>query len=129
MIQQQPETPDQSVSVEASKQPNWVPWTTQQVFHAVLLTLIPWIVFNLVLNTTGGNTTINKPLSFSDDLAGGIVAFIFTALIEGVFLIAPYYYAMKTLPGELVQEAKSRVRVMAETVSYTHLTLPTILRV
>lgn len=107
MIKQQPELPDIS---EARKMPNWVPWTTQQVFSAVLLTLIPWISFNLVLSALGSNATLQKPLSFSDDLGGAIIQFIFTALIEGAFLIVPYYYTNKALTDQTLAEAGTRWR-------------------
>lgn len=103
MIEQKPDTLNHNAGAEAARSPNWVPWTAQQTFRAVILTLIPWIGFNLLLATMGGNTPVNKPLSFSDDLAGAIITFIFTALIEGAFLLAPLYFARKAV--QYAQEA------------------------
>ena len=84
---------------EVDKQPDTnppedsAPWTTQQTFFGTLITLIPWIVLTLILSTLNGSVSITKPLSPQADLTGAIVTIIFTALIEGAFLIAPFYYA------------------------------------
>lgn len=77
--------------------PNRVPWTAQQAFRGVLFTLIPWIVFTLLENATGGSSTSNQPVTRAEDVAGAFLAFVLTAIIEGIFLIAPYYYAKRTL--------------------------------
>jgi CAAX protease family protein len=98
LIEQKPDTTNQALTAEMSGQnPNWVPWTAQQTFRAVLLTLVPWIAFSLLLNALGGNTTSNQPLTMAEDFTGAIVALIFTALIEGAFLIAPIYYVKRVL--------------------------------
>lgn len=98
MIEQTPDTTDQTLIAEASnKGPNWVPWSAQQTFRAVLLTLIPWIVFNLTLSALGGNAASTQQMTAAQDIAGAIVTFIFTALVEGIFLIAPFYVARKAL--------------------------------
>ena len=84
---------------EVDKQPDTnthedsAPWTTQQTFFGTLITLVPWIVLTLILSTLNGSVSITKPLSLQADLTGAVVAIIFTALIEGAFLIAPFYYA------------------------------------
>jgi membrane protease YdiL (CAAX protease family) len=69
------------------------PWTIQQTFLGVLLTLLPWIALTLVLTSLSGNATITKPLSPRVDLTGAIVTLIFSVIIEGAFLIAPFYFA------------------------------------
>jgi len=69
------------------------PWTTQQTFFGTLITLIPWIVLTLILSTLNGSVNITTPLSPQVDLTGAIITIIFSALIEGAFLIAPFYYA------------------------------------
>jgi uncharacterized protein len=69
------------------------PWTTQQTFFGTLITLIPWIVLTLILASLNQSATVTTPLSTQADLIGAIVAIVFTALIEGAFLIAPFYYA------------------------------------
>lgn len=84
---------------EIDKQPDTntsedvAPWTTQQTFFGTLITLIPWIVLTLLLSALNGSVNITQPLSFQADLTGAIITIIFTALIEGAFLIAPFYYA------------------------------------
>jgi len=84
---------------EVDKQPDTntsediAPWTTQQTFFGTLITLIPWIVLTLILSALNGSVSVTQPLSTQADLTGAIVTIIFTALIEGAFLIAPFYYA------------------------------------
>ena len=84
---------------EVDKQPETntpedsAPWTTQQTFFGTLITLIPWIVLTLILSALNGSVSVTQPLSTQADLTGAIVTIIFTALIEGAFLIAPFYYA------------------------------------
>jgi len=69
------------------------PWTIQQTFLGVLLTLLPWITLTLALTSLSGNATITKPLSPRVDLIGAIVTIVFSVIIEGAFLIAPFYFA------------------------------------
>jgi membrane protease YdiL (CAAX protease family) len=72
------------------------PWTIRQTFHGLLLTLVPWIVLSIGLNTVnGGNSSTGRHLSFEQDLITAIILLVFSALIEGAFLIAPFYYANK----------------------------------
>lgn len=84
---------------EVDKQPNTntpedvAPWTTQQTFFGTLITLIPWIILTLLLSALNGSVNVTQPLSTQADITGAIVAIILTALIEGAFLIAPFYYA------------------------------------
>ncbi len=98
MIEQKPDTSDPNQPAElAADDPNRVPWTAQQTFRGVLFTLIPWIAFSLIQSVVGGSVTSNQSVTFAEDLAGGVIAFLLTAIIEGVFLIAPYYYTQKAL--------------------------------
>ena len=84
---------------EVDKQPNTnlpadiAPWTTQQTFFGTLITLIPWIILTLLLSTLNGSAKVTTPLSAQADLIGAIITIVFSALIEGAFLIAPFYYA------------------------------------
>lgn len=94
MIEQ---TPDISEQQAQTTNPNWVPWTALQTFRGVLFTLVPWVAFNLIGNTLGGGTTTNQPITRAEDLAGAFIVFLFTGITEGLFLIAPYYYAKKAL--------------------------------
>lgn len=70
-----------------------VPWTIQQTFLGIALTLVPWIALALVLASLSGGTT-SKPLPPQVDLINAIITFIFSSLIEGAFLIAPLYFAV-----------------------------------
>lgn len=109
---QQPETNAQTEVTEASKNPNWVPWNSRQVFYTTLFMLVPWIGLNLLLNSLSSGAPLTKSLTFSDDLAAAITQFIFTALVEGMFLIVPYYYANKTLTSQAIERAGSRLRAI-----------------
>ena len=87
------------IEPEIDKQPDTnasadiAPWTTQQTFFGTLITLIPWIALTLILSSLNGSVKVTTPLSAQADLTGAIVTIIFSALIEGAFLIAPFYYA------------------------------------
>lgn len=87
------------------------PWTIQQTFLGIILTLIPWIVLSLVITSlNGSSTSITRPLPPRADLIGAIVTIVFSAIIEGAFLIAPLYFANATFRsitphGRLVLEA------------------------
>ncbi len=70
-----------------------VPWTTQQTFLGILFTLAPWILLALGLSTISSTTISSHKLPFQADLENAIVIFIFSAVIEGAFLIAPFYFA------------------------------------
>src|SRR5579872_2908377 len=71
------------------------PWTIRQTLLGILLTMVPWMALAIALANTGSSPTSSKPLSFSLDLSAAIITIIFTAVIEGAFLIAPFYYANK----------------------------------
>lgn len=51
----------------------------------------------------GGNTSSTQLLTPAQDFAGALVTIIFTALVEGIFLIAPFYVARKAL--QVLKEA------------------------
>lgn len=78
-------------------QPEWpkdtVPWTLRQTLTGILLTMVPWMALAIALANIGGASNSTAPLSFSADLGAAIITLIFTAIIEGAFLIAPFYYA------------------------------------
>lgn len=84
---------------EVDKQPDTnpsediAPWTTQQTFFGTLITLIPWIILTLILSYLNGSVKVTAPISAQADLTGAIVTIVFSSLIEGAFLIAPFYYA------------------------------------
>ncbi len=86
---------DQITTQETEAQPNVVPWTTRQTWLGVGLTLLPWIALALVLNSLSNGPGNSAPLSFRADVLNAVVTLIFSALIEGAFLIAPFYFASR----------------------------------
>lgn len=74
-----------------------VPWTLQQTIVGALLTIIPWIAFSLMLSISKApNTrTHSAHLTFTVDLITAIVTFVISGLTEGLFLIAPFYTAIR----------------------------------
>jgi membrane protease YdiL (CAAX protease family) len=71
----------------------FVPWTIQQTFVGVLLTLIPWLLLALGLSSLNTKTPGATTLSPTADLINAIFTFILASLVEGAFLIAPLYFA------------------------------------
>jgi membrane protease YdiL (CAAX protease family) len=71
-----------------------VPWTFAQTLRGAALTLVPWLAFIVAtqLGAPAGGAT--RPLTRGQDVTQGISALFVTALLEGVFLIAPLYYAL-----------------------------------
>ena len=119
--------PDKQVTVNtqaARLKLNWVPWTVQMTFRGVLFTLVPWIGFNLLLAGMGGNSGPTKPLAFGEDLGTALLTIVFTALIEGAFLIAPYYYANKTLAQESLREGEARIRAVGRSLGLRRFNFP-----
>jgi uncharacterized protein len=72
-----------------------VPWTVQQTFLGIALTLVPWIALALLLASFNGNAASSKPLPPQVDLINAIFVFILSSLVEGAFLIAPLYFAVR----------------------------------
>jgi membrane protease YdiL (CAAX protease family) len=85
-----------------------VPWTDKQTFTGVFWTVIPLLAldFGLSFLNTGGST-VTKPLSVPLDWVNAIVTFVLSVLLEGAFLIAPYYYARIMRGRSLLTETRS----------------------
>lgn len=81
------------------------PWTIRQTFLGILFTLVPWIVLALGLSTINARAPRAKPLPPQLDLSNAIIVFIFSALIEGAFLIAPFYFARRTARAAIPPES------------------------
>ena len=76
------------------------PWTIQQTFMGVFLTLFPWIALALLLNSLGGGKVSGTaPLTTQRDLIAAFITLIFSSIVEGAFLIAPFYYANAAFRG------------------------------
>lgn len=89
---------------DLEKQPDEAPWTIQQTFLGIFVTLVPLILFSVGLNSLGGKPTHTTPLPPMVDLVNAFVTFIFSSLIEGVFLIAALYFGnrpLRSIPGHL----------------------------
>lgn len=61
----------------------------------VLLTLVPWLViaWSSAL-TSSSQQTFTRPLSHTADVINAILTFILQSALEGVFLIAPLWFAV-----------------------------------
>lgn len=117
MIEQQPDEQATTNTRDTRFRLSRVPWTMQITFRGVLFTLIPWIVLNLLLNATGNSaSSTTTPLSFGQDLATAIGTIFFAVLIEGAFLVAPYYYANRTIAQESLRAGEARVRAIFRTL-------------
>jgi membrane protease YdiL (CAAX protease family) len=84
-----------------------VPWTLAQTLAGTAITLVPWLlVLGLTATTSSGTTGLTKPLPRATDLLGGIIFFLFSALVECAFLLVPLYFTLwRRAPGVSRQEA------------------------
>jgi membrane protease YdiL (CAAX protease family) len=91
-----------------------VPWTLRQALIGTALTLVPWLIFaiGVQIAEAGAKQPAPHKLSPGADLASAVVVFIFSALLEAIFLIAPLIYAARTAAPEL--RGTARLRVMLE---------------
>jgi membrane protease YdiL (CAAX protease family) len=89
------------------------PWTIQQTFLGILFTLVPWIAFALGLSSLGGGAPRTTPLPPQADLINAIITFIFSALIEAAFLIAPFYFAHRAF-----RSTTPRLRLMLRALGF-----------
>ena len=67
------------------------PWTLRQMVIGATATLVPWLAFSIGATLLSGGVTagVTTAPSALQDAIGGVVAFILSALLEGIFLIAP----------------------------------------
>ncbi len=77
------------------------PWTLRQTLIGLFFTLVPWMILALGLAGLNSNGKPTQPhhLSPQADLISAIITFLFSALVEGAFLIAPFYFANRTIPA------------------------------
>lgn len=76
-----------------------VPWTLQQTFLGMLISIVPWIVISSGLSflNQAGNKVPTGPVPRELDLANAIVSFVLTTLIQLTFVIGPLYIARRSL--------------------------------
>ena len=91
------------------------PWTWRQTWLGIAITLAPWIVLALALNSMGNTTsaTSTAPLAFQVDLASAVITFLLSSVIEGAFLIAPFYIA-----NRVFREFKSHWRMALSSLGF-----------
>ena len=77
----------------SSDQPTW---SFRDTMVGVLLTLVPWLViaWSTALATASTQQTPTPSLSRSADMINAILTFILQAVLEGIFLIAPLWFAV-----------------------------------
>lgn len=85
------------------------PWTIQQTFLGIFFTLVPWIALAVALGSlnAGSRSARATPLTPQQDLNSAIITFIFSSLIEGAFLIGPFYFANRLAPTKEPTERRS----------------------
>jgi membrane protease YdiL (CAAX protease family) len=79
------------------------PWTIWQTFSGIFWTLVPYITFSLLVSfssTSSVHRTKLVPISLQVDLISALVYFVYALMGEGIFLIAPAYFAKKTSSGD-----------------------------
>lgn len=89
------------------------PWTWQQTWLGIGLTMLPWLVLALALNSLGNSTSSNTVLTFQADLISAILTFIFSTFIEGAFLIAPFVIA-----NRVYRAIKSHARIVLASLGF-----------
>lgn len=78
-----------------------VPWSLRQTIIGTTLTIVPWLVFaisTLIVGNAANASGTPKRLPMAADLIGGIIALVFTIVVEGAFLIAPLVVALAQRP-------------------------------
>jgi uncharacterized protein len=71
-------------------------WTTRDTIIGVLLTLIPLSIIDLSSHfSSSSSSNTNTGVSPSLDGAYAVATFITTLILEGIFVVAPLYYALR----------------------------------
>lgn len=87
-----------------------VPWSFGQTLWGTAVTLVPWvaiIVLSLGVSSTTGaaSKAASHSLPRIEDVISGIIVLLFTAIVEGAFLLAPAWYALwRRKPGLTVRD-------------------------
>ncbi len=82
-----------------------VPWTFTQTLAATAITLVPWLaLLGLTATSSGGTGGFTKPLPPAEDLVSGIIFFLFSAVVECAFLVAPLYLAVWRRPPGVTRQ-------------------------
>ena len=89
-----------------------VPWTPRQTLIGILLTLLPWLVFSLLLSTTSSTTPLPTHISVQQDVTTAIVGLIISLISEGIFLLAPFYFANRTTSRAITPPSRRRRSIL-----------------
>ena len=80
-----------------------VPWTFAQTLLGAGVTIIPWLLLVVLSQIALGSNSgakVNGKLSPAVDILGGITFLLFTAVVEGAFLLAPLIISIRSrAPG------------------------------
>lgn len=87
-----PQPLPESIVPASNDQPTW---SFRDMMVGVLLTLVPWLViaWSSTLASSSQQTS-TRPLSHTADIINAILTFILQSVLEGVFLIAPLWFAV-----------------------------------
>ncbi len=79
------------------KQSDETPWTIQQTLLGIIVTIVPWLLFAIVLNSLnrGSTQNLHTVLPPRVDFVSALFTLIFSSLVEGAFLIGPLYFAYR----------------------------------
>lgn len=70
-----------------------VPWTLAQTVVGAAITLVPWVLLiSLSQAAQASQPRHPKHLPVAQDAISGVIFILFTAVIEGAFLLAPAYF-------------------------------------
>jgi uncharacterized protein len=92
-----------------------VPWSWKQTWMGIILTMIPWMLLAIALMNVGNGTTTSTstPVSLAVDLVNAIITLIFSALVEGAFLIAPL-----TIVNRIYRGIKAHARLALASLGF-----------
>jgi len=81
-----------------------VPWTIWQTLSGILWTLTPYAAFLLLITFSSrqvANQAKTVPISPQLDLIYAVAALLYAIVTEGVFLLAPVYFAKQSSSGDM----------------------------
>jgi membrane protease YdiL (CAAX protease family) len=83
-----------------------VPWPLSRTLAGTAITLVPWLAIQaFTVLGSQGQTGTTPTLTRTEDLIGGIIFFLFSAVVECAFLLAPLYAAVwRREPGVSARE-------------------------
>jgi uncharacterized protein len=74
------------------------PWTLGQTLLGAGLTVVPWLVIIVGAQLVSPSATLTKPVPTAVDAVSAVIVFVFSAIVEGAFLLAPLIIAVWRRP-------------------------------